>query len=251
MSADPSYDAYFSSGEYLRRYPRPRRHALAQVLRELDRLRSPVVLDFGAGSGRYTLALLRRGYGVIAVERCASARAQLRGLAEREGLSERLSCVPDLAGTDIDRTRPLLTICLFGVISYMTSDERSRLLDDLRAATDETSHLIVSVPNSRVRFRREQRREGPASGSERRIRYTRRVKGTSHAFAYTLFDHATIQSELQANGWHIHRLIAEGVLPERLVARSRIGAIIDQGAAVLVPAAWGFGLLAVASTRPL
>lgn len=250
MSADPAYDAYFSSGEYLRRYPRPRRHTLARVRDELQRLRSPVVLDFGAGAGRYTLALLRRGHDVIAVERCASGRAQLCALAERQGLTHRLSCVPDLASADIDRARPLLTLCLFGVMSYMTREERAHLLQHLRTATDATSHLVTSVPNGRVRFRREQRQAVAPSGGECRIHYTRRVCGTIHSFAYTLFTAATIEAELHANGWHTHELTADGILPERLVARSRVGGLVDAYVVSLVPASWGFGLLAVASPQP-
>lgn len=249
MTTDPSYGAYFSSGEYLRRYPLPRRHTLARVRRELQRLQSPVVLDFGAGAGRYTLALLRDGHDVIAVERCASGRAQLCALAEHHGLTQRLSCVSDLASADIDRTRPLLTLCLFGVMSHMTREERAHLLQDLRSATDATSHLVTSVPNSRVRFRREQRQAVAPSAGECRIQYTRRVDGKIHSFPYTLFTATTIGAELYANGWHTHELTAEGILPERLVARSNVGGLIDAYVVSLVPPSWAFGLLAVASAR--
>jgi tRNA (uracil-5-)-methyltransferase TRM9 len=123
--------------------------------------------------------------------------------------------------------------------------ERRRVLCRLAGLLKPGSgRLIISVPNRRRRFRSEQRAQ---SGNRRdEIRYIRRFGEESLAFSYKLFDNVTFRSELQDAGFELNCLKAESLAPEAGIANSALLRTVDRLAAPLVPAALGYGLLAIA-----
>ena len=79
LDVSASYDHYISSGLYDRRYPRPNHRTLREMKRHLPA--GGRFLDVGAGTGRYTLPLLRvTGTSGVAHDICPVA---CKTMAER------------------------------------------------------------------------------------------------------------------------------------------------------------------------
>src|SRR5690242_15381167 len=128
-----SYDHYYGSGLYDARYPRPnpptyrtaRQHATTAAR----------ILDFGAGSGRYTLPLLPATTAFIcacdiSADACRTLQSHPAATAARHRL---------LITTDPQAARAAgpydLAIALFGVLSHIeTAHHRITALRELRSA---------------------------------------------------------------------------------------------------------------------
>src|SRR5690242_13830397 len=111
-----SYDHYYGSGLYDARYPRPNPPTYRSAMR-LARASSRI-LDFGAGSGRYTMPFLRATNAfVCAYDISADAcRALEQQAADVD--AQRL-----LVTADLDAVRAAgpydLVVALFGVLSHI------------------------------------------------------------------------------------------------------------------------------------
>src|SRR5580704_15837906 len=82
-----SYDRYYETGLYDRRYPVPNRRILELILSELGPAGGRV-LDFGCGSGRYALPLAALpGIEVFGYDVSAAAIQELRRRAAWAALS--------------------------------------------------------------------------------------------------------------------------------------------------------------------
>ncbi len=129
-----SYDAYFASGLYQRRYPRPNR----RTLRVLEKLlpEGGGLIDYGAGEGRYCLTLARsRAAKVVAVDISAVARAHLRERVAAEGLSDRIA-VTDAEGAAYEALIPRrasFDVALLGFLSAyaVRFESRARVFTQL------------------------------------------------------------------------------------------------------------------------
>ena len=249
MSA--SYDSYFASRLYDERYPGPNRRTLSLVRSILSHNAEPGdVIDIGAGNGRYALPLATETpHRVWAVERSAAARGQLsdrrRGMPRPVALClrERIAEVP-LPDLDIR-----VVLALFGVLSNMDHAERRKTLSALAPHMDTSAALVGSVPNSRRRFRSEQRSEGARSdGHGIRVSYSRPVQtGNGEArFDLTLFSEQGLVRELDSLGWSVQKVTAESVLPESVVTRRWPLGTLDGLVASWIPPALGYGLLFIA-----
>ncbi|MFO1209650.1 MAG: methyltransferase domain-containing protein [Amaricoccus sp.] len=235
-----SYEPYFATGAYDRRYPQPN----PTVLRLIRRLLPPGghVIDYGCGSGRYLLPLAGHAGVAAGFDICPAALARLREVAPA-GLAV-LGPEADTVPAHVARHGPAdLVLCLFGVLSHVEGrDARQRLLRRLRALLRPgTGRLVLSVPNRRRRFRALQRR---SAGDE--IRYVRRFAEGAVELPYKLYEPPTLAAELAAAGFDVERMAAESLLPETAVARSPLLRTLDRLAAPLLPASRGYGLLAVA-----
>lgn len=243
-NAEP-YERYFASGHYDRRYPRPNPTVLALIRRELAP--GGHVVDFGCGSGRYLLALAGRAGTAAGYDICRAALARFRAAAEAQGQGGLHVLGPDPA--DLDRHVAAhggadLVLCLFGVLSHIEGvDERRRALRRMAALLKPGGRLILSVPNRRRRFRAEQRAQGRAPAGE--VRYRRRFTDVSVAFSYRLFDVPSLTAELAAAGLVVVETRAESLFPEALVANSPVLRALDGWLAPLLPAAVGYGILAL------
>lgn len=251
LDADPpqpvpeAYERYFASGHYDRRYPRPN----PTVVRMIRRVLPPGghLVDFGCGSGRYLLALRRHAGVAAGYDICDAALAAFRRAAAHGAPPAILG--PDPA--DLDRHvaghgGADVVLCLFGVLSHIEGAEaRHRTLRRLAGLmAPGTGRLVLSVPNRRRRFRREQRAQGAQASGE--IRYRRDLRGLSVALPYKLFDVDGLAAELARAGLVVVEARAESLLPEALVANSGVLRTLDRWLAPLVPASLGYGILALA-----
>ncbi len=118
QSVVESYDHYYGSGLYDARYPRPNPPTYRSALR-LSSTASRI-LDFGAGSGRYTLPLLHSTNAFlcaydISVDACRALEAQ----ASAAGVgSQRLLVTSDLDAACAAGPYDLVLIALRRAFSY-------------------------------------------------------------------------------------------------------------------------------------
>ena len=247
-----SYDRYIASGLYDRRYPRPNRRTLRRVLGRLPD--GGRFLDFGAGTGRYTLPLLQRpGTSGVACDICPTARAalgeRLQGFVEDGRLTVRDADMAGLAAACAGTFD--LALMAFGVLGHVAGEAaRRELLGFVQTALKPGGSLILSLPNVARRFRAEQRaaERGPQSGLEPGdVLYTR-GDGTIPMF-YHLYTRRELRQTLEAAAFRIESVEAESLLAEEaVVARPLLGRLDDLACHILPPG-WGYGFLVAA--RPL
>jgi len=245
-----SYEYYFSSGFYDTRYPRPNAHVLDVVRARLPESGGHV-LDFGCGSGRYTLPVLPHVGAIASFDICDSARARLaQNLKTANPRRNPAILGPDRA--DLDRHvaregQADLAMALFGVIAHVEGAESRR---DLLAwlaglVKPDTGCVVLSVPNRLRRFRPEQRDRDAVDG----IRYVRNHGPKALQFFYKLYDVAELCEEVAAAGLRVEKPYAESLFPESWLATNAAPlAWVDRWVSRRLPARYGYGLLAV--TRP-
>jgi SAM-dependent methyltransferase len=251
-----AYDRYFATDGYERRYPGPNPSTLARCLQAIAEA-GPRVIDFGCGGGRYSRPLLERsaariiGYDLSAValarlrQRCAEHVASGRLLPVGGSLDTLAAVAAGQGGVDV-------VLMLFGVLAHIPGrTARRETLAALRAMLRPGGRLIVSVPNARRRFRREQAADRAAGGLEPGdITYVRRCDAEEIRLYYHLYGRAELEAELAACGFRPLATWAESVLPEPTVARSTLAAVLDGVLGGLCPLDWAYGLLTVAEARP-
>ncbi len=250
-----SYEAYISSGLYDQRYPRPNRRTLRTSLRCLPA--EGRFLDFGAGTGRYTLPLmeLTRANGVaydVCPAACQTMAERLRAfvgdgrLVIRNGdltaLAEKYRCAFDL------------TLLTFGVLGHVAGRaERMRLLGAVREMLKPDGVLILGLPNARRRFRAEQRAADPLVRAGELepgdILYTRGRGRDEIRLFYHLFRPPEVHRDLSAAGFRIESMEPESLLPESLVVGKPLLGRLDDLACRLAPVASGYGFLIVSRPR--
>ena len=242
MTMLPAYENYFQTKHYDERYPRPNRSTLARV----RRMATPgnVLLDIGAGNGRYAIPLAEAGYRVIAVERSDAARDQLLSRLTTHRLRAGITCFKDLEDVDDkDIGECRLSLLLFGVLGHMDFGERAATLDRLGRCMNVRPQILGSVPNRLRRFRYEQANtrvqdKGPAP----RFAYTRHFGGSANTFEYTAFSPAELAAEFSLHGWRCRKLIAESILSESAVTRIPMIGMADAVACRALPAQTGYDI---------
>lgn len=248
-SSDPegtirSYALYYQSGSYDRRYPAPNPRVLAHA-RRLAGPRTHLI-DFGCGSGRYLLALKDGVRLAAGFDPSAAGLDLLRARAAAQGGAPVQVLGPDPGdlARHVARHGPAdLMLCLFGVLGHiLPRAARLQTLARMRAALAPGGRLLLSVPNRRRRFAREQRH----AGAEGAIHYRRQIAGAELCLPYQLFDPESLTAELAAAGFAVARLRAESVLPEAWLLAGRAPRLLDAALTPPCPARWGYGLLAEA-----
>ena len=250
-----SYEAYISSGLYDRRYPHPNGRTLRK---SLDFLRgSGRFLDFGAGTGRYTLPLMERtGASGVAYDVCPAA---CRALADRlRGFVEDGRLVIHDGGPEalVEAYRRSFDLALmaFGVLAHVAGrSERLRLLDAVRRMLKPEGVLVLGLPNARRRFQAARRaaaplvRAGELEAGD--ILYTRGRDSDGIRLFYHLFSPSEARADLSAAGFRTESIEPESLLPEYAVVGNPLLGRLDDLACRVAPAAVGYGFLIAA--RPL
>lgn len=256
-----SYDRYYGSGLYDARYPRPNPPTYRSALR-LARMSSRI-LDFGAGSGRYTMPFLHATNAfVCAYDISADACKALELQAAAAGVSGRRLLIT----TDLDAVRAAgpydLVVALFGVLSHIEGKEnRIDILSSIRSVLSREGLLLLTVPHALRRFplhassdgrgserggapspRAPVRRYFPAA---RPVVYRHRVENEARPFPYYLFSRRELISELSAAGFALDVLESDSILPERSLVRRPTLAPVDDFLCRLLPSWAGYGLRAI------
>lgn len=260
-SVGESYDHYYGSGLYDARYPRPNPPTYRSALRLAAS--SARILDFGAGSGRYILPLLRSTHAFIcAYDISADACRTLELQAAAAGLSgQRL-----LVTADLDTARQAgpydLVISLFGVLSHIEGTEhRINTIRWIRSVLTRQGLFLLTVPNALRRFplhasagdrASESRGAFPVRAAARRyfpsarpVTYHHQVDNEERPFPYYLFSRRELAAELSAAGFALEVLESDSILPERRLVHSPTLAVVDNILRRLLPAWAGYGLRAI------
>ena len=261
-----SYDHYYGSGLYDARYPRPNPPTYRSALR-LARTSSRI-LDFGAGSGRYTMPFLRATNAfVCAYDISADACKALELQAATAGAgSQRLLITADLGA--VRAAGPYdLVVALFGVLSHIEGKEnRIDILSSIRSVLSREGLLLLTVPNALRRFPLHASSEGRGSESSsasspraqarryfpsaRPVIYRHHVENEARPFPYYLFSRRELISELSAAGFALVILESDSILPERRLVRRPTLAPIDDFLCRLLPSWAGYGLRAICRAGP-
>ena len=250
-----SYDRYISSGLYDRRYPHPNRRTLRTSLSCLPE--GGRFLDFGAGTGRYTLPLMQlTGASGVACDICPTAR---RVLAERipAFVRDGRLVIRDGDGATLAADYPRsfdLALLGFGVLAHVAERARRlRLLRTVRETLNPGGALVLGLPNARRRFRAEQRaasrlvRAGELEPGD--ILYTRGRGTSAIRMFYHLFTLAEARRDLREAGYRVESVEPESLFAEEAVVGKPLFGRLDDLACAFAPAACGYGFLIVARPR--
>jgi SAM-dependent methyltransferase len=260
-----SYDHYYGSGLYDARYPRPNPPTYRSALRLATA--SSRILDFGAGSGRYTMPFLRATNAfVCAYDISADACKELESQAAAAGVgSQRL-----LVTANLEAARAAgpydLAVALFGVLSHIEGKEnRIDVLSSVRSVLSRDGRLLLTVPHALRRFplHASSGHPGSESGassawaqtrryfpSARPVIYRHHVGNQTRSFSYYLFSRRELIAELSAAGFALEALESDSILPERRLVRRPALAPVDDLLCRLLPSWAGYGLRAICRTRP-
>jgi SAM-dependent methyltransferase len=260
-----SYDHYYGSGLYDARYPRPNPPTYRSALR-LARASSRI-LDFGAGSGRYTMPLLQATNAFIcAYDISADACRTLESQAAAAGAGRHRLLVT----ADLEAARAAgpydLAVALFGVLSHIEGKQnRISTLSSIRSALSRDGLLLLTVPHALRRFpfhvssdhrgsqsgassaRAQARRYFPAA---RPVIYRHHVENEPRPFPYYLYSRRELTAELSAAGFTLQTLESDSILPERRLVRRPALAPLDDLLRRLLPTWAGYGLRATCRPKP-
>ena len=243
-----SYEKYYRSGVYDDRYPRPNPRVLKVLIRALKRYGARAkVIDFGCGTGRYLLPLLRiTDSEASAYDISHEPLVRLREALKQRDQTHRVTVIlgdeDKLKAHHGGAAKADVAMMIFGVLSHIASrGERLRVLRMLGALVDPVNgRVVLSVPNRRRRFRALQK-NGCAD-----VVYQRSRVGGDCSFSYHLYAPDSLERDLNEAGLVIERMYVESVLPESLITRYPAIGLVDSLLAHVLPTAWGYGILVVA-----
>ena len=262
-----SYDCYYGSGLYDARYPRPNPPTYRSA-RRLARTSSRI-LDFGAGSGRYTMPFLRSTNAFVCaydISADACKALELQAAATADAGSQRLLITADLDA--VGSAGPYdLVVALFGVLSHIEGKEnRIDILSSVRSVLSREGLLLLTVPHALRRFPLHASSAGSGSESStassaraqarryfpsaRPVVYRHHVENEARPFPYYLFSRRELISELSAAGFALVVLESDSILPERRLVRKPTLAPIDDFLCRLLPSWAGYGLRAICRAGP-
>ncbi len=247
-----SYDQYIASGLYDSRYPKPNRRVLRQALQMLPA--GGTFLDFGAGTGRYTLPLLAlSGATGVAYDICRAACSTLTSRARDYVAAGRLKIVDGPIGAIHHTADPPFDLALlaFGVLGHIAGRrERLSVLRAVREMLHPDGRILLGLPNARRRFLAEQIaarpliRDGELEPGD--ILYHRVSDEERIELFYHLYTAAEARRDLAEAGFRVDRIGPESILPESDAVGRRSTGILDDVLSGLVPTWLAYGLLVAA-----
>ena len=270
-----SYDSYFASQDYKRRYPSPNPATLKFLLDQGQAASAKSILDVGCGDGRYALALLDATPASITgcdISRAAlhEFSAQLASRPDAGRVTLVHSTVEALTPTADEKiadeatdTRHDLSMLLFGVLSHAGNQAaRLAMLKAVLRQTKPGGRLLLTVPNIWRRWPIELLQQlmwrlGQQLGQRRvpseinnlqfgDMTYCRVIDGQEQPFFYHLYSLGRLRQELNLAGWSVQSFEAESVLPEWMVTQYRWIGRLDNLVRPLLPASLGYGIRVVA-----
>lgn len=249
------YDQYFSSQLYNTRYPYPNQSNLAIIINETQK-NGKHILDFGCGSGRYTVPLLEQiDANIVAYDISQEAISELILRCPQQIEKGRLWPVCGdlsmLINTLNQREKFDLAIMMFGVLGHIFSHAaRQETLLSIRNSLRYKGRLIVTVPNITRRFFKQQALAKPLVQQgllEPGDIYYHRSAGTIDIkMYYHLFTLDELTRDLEQAGFHIAYVGPESILPESGVVKSRTARWLDRVLTSIIPLRYAYGFLVIA-----
>lgn len=252
-----TYNNYYSSGFYKKRYPRINQCTAKFIEQHIDKSNAAKstehatstdqILDYGCGNGRYLTNLLARypQHHFTAYDISPVPLKLLKETLEHLGETSRVNIISDFDALyqhiiQQDSPAPINTaLLLFGVLSHIASPiQRQEILTFLRQHLNSDGHLILSVPNKRRRFLKLQRQQG-----SHEITYQRTINKEAADFYYHLYSVETIIRELTMAGLTATSIKAESLLPESYITKFPALGWFDRQLCRWLPASWGYGIL--------
>jgi tRNA (uracil-5-)-methyltransferase TRM9 len=187
------------------------------------------------------IPLASRCKTVVAYDPCAEAICLLK--RQNDGCK---NVVPSEDLSDVTRHGPYdVVVCVFGVLSHIPDPQARRVtLEFLQRCIVPGGWLVMSVPNRRRRFYKQQLRalrQGDFSG---RIDYRRNCVG--QWMPYYLYTATSLHKELQELGLSVEAIKPESVFPERFVTKFNCVSALEKTLLPHTPSWFGYGLLATA-----
>ena len=252
-----NYNHYFSTGTYLQRYPQVNLHTLAFSQCYINQQNPDLhILDYGCGSGRYLMILLKR-YPLSRFSAYDISSMPLKLLREnlsrikasnRVKVTDRYEDILENNPSENVETKSRIDVALllFGVLSHIESGtKRQAILKDLSNHIDPKSgYLLLSVPNMKRRFLNIQKQQ-----KSNEITYSRQIDDQESTFYYHLYSVETICKELSDAGLNVVEVRPESIFPESWVTRFPTLGWIDHQLCKVLPAQWGYGILIACQTK--
>ena len=119
------------------------------TLKEIGKIVDPPssIIDFGAGTGRLSLPLARRGYQITAVEPSAPMLQRLRGAAADVDIA----CIEARMQDFRSEQKFDLAVCVFTVITYLLDEtDLRRAIMSAQNCLKPRGLLLLDVPSSQV-----------------------------------------------------------------------------------------------------
>ncbi len=167
------------------------------------------VLDIGAGAGRHSLYLQRRGFDVTSIDSSPGAIkvCELRGI-------KKVKLMP-IEGIGTVRTNSFDTILMFGNNFGLFSNPRKAktLLRNMYRITSRNAQIIAETRNpyktndpNHLEYQRLNRKQGRMPGQIRiRVRFEKMI---SPWFDYLFVSPREMKEILKGTGWHVRRFIS-------------------------------------------
>ncbi|KXF83054.1 class I SAM-dependent methyltransferase [Enterovibrio coralii] len=241
-----SYDDYFEFGLYDTRYPRANKRVLKLISQLINKHNVTNVLDFGCGNGRYLAPLLNKtsstfmGFDISKVALAKASALQvihpkrLKLFNKHDALQQHI----------VKEGAPALTMLLFGVLGHIkVEQQRISLLKWLNRNMAENGRILISVPNRNRRFFCHQLSN---TSNKSDIEYERNYLGKKIPLYYHLFSKQELKKHLEMAGFEVERVVAESMLPESWVIHSPSLSLLDEILCQILPASFGYGLIAIA-----
>jgi 2-polyprenyl-3-methyl-5-hydroxy-6-metoxy-1,4-benzoquinol methylase len=110
------------------------------------------IIDFGAGTGRLSIPLARKGYEVIAIEK---SRKMAKVIESKKGHLGNITIKNSLAQEDLNNDADLV-ICVFTVLSYMLYETvLEEEIKNIKNSLKESGYFLFDVP-SKIFFNTQQ-----------------------------------------------------------------------------------------------
>ena len=138
------YNSYDEEGRLLSRHGQVEyRTTMKYIHAILDRIRDPMILEVGAGTGRYSVTLAKEGFRVTAVELVAHNLEILRSkLDGTEPIAATQGDALDLSGFPEDSFD--LTMLLGPMYHLYTKEDKLRALSEAVRVTKPGGHILVA-----------------------------------------------------------------------------------------------------------